>query len=464
MAGHRSKATQLDSFSDLAGLMKAKKPYTPIPPTAESQLVFAHKGELLGIPCTSYETAVRRLLSSWATPVPAPESVAEFIEREDNESALRAPKPSGYSEAKAQHLEALFKQMKKYDINDNETEHHPRMPSPQYQAPLLIPELGSPIHFGPRDLPTPADSYCLTPSPFLTESEPVVRLAKHVYESLSRDLDSLEKEKVELQKKVLTLERQLGNSRDEDDGVGKQLGLLEYQNAVNRTQKADMCRALNEKEVQIKTQQLEIDGLQARLGDVEADLKAIGGIAGECDYLRNILSSVHDEHTRALDEMRACKDQELEQVSNTLQQLQDTLTQVTRERDAASRAQLNVSDHTTREEKLVEMISTREKTNLNLRERYVKEQLRVTHLEDEIETLKARLNQENIDDLKQKLREKTSICDRQRGQIKIVEQHLKASEARIMKVANNGEALRGAAHLVVPHANAKLPRNVLLGS
>ena len=47
MASNRRAPAQRDSFSDLAGLMKAKKPYTPIsPPTSRLTLSVASNGEL----------------------------------------------------------------------------------------------------------------------------------------------------------------------------------------------------------------------------------------------------------------------------------------------------------------------------------------------------------------------------------------------------------------------------------
>ncbi|KAI8932467.1 hypothetical protein NX059_010652 [Plenodomus lindquistii] len=360
-----------------------------------------------------------------------------------------------------QHLESLFEDMKKIDVDSAETEDHVRVPSPQCQPIPFIPQLVSPIHFATRDLPTPTDSYRPAPSPFLSDTEPVVRLAKHVYDSLVKDLENMGKEKQALQEKVKKLEHECKLSQEEDHANGTRLGLLKYQNEANRTQKADMGRALNDKEVKIKLQQLDIDELRAKLKRVEMELQAVGGIAGERDYFRDTLSLVRDEHTRALEEMTASKDQDFDQAHSTIRDLQATLTKITAERDAASRANLLAGDYAAQAQNLKDNLAKCEKLNKTIHDKLTEERRKVTSLEDEIEGLRARLDVHDIKALEEKLREKISVCDSQRSKLKKTERELKLFEERIMKVSNNGEALRGAAHLVAPHEKGKLPRNVI---
>jgi hypothetical protein len=95
-----------------------------------------------------------------------------------------------------------------------------------------------------------------------------------------------------------------------------------------------------------------------------------------------------------------------------------------------------------------------------IRLQLVTEQLRVGDLELEVENLKETNRKQDIDDLKAKLREKTSLCDSTRHQLKLAEAHLKLSQDRVMKVANNGESLQGAAHLVKPNGKTRLPKTV----
>jgi hypothetical protein len=164
-------------------------------------------------------------------------------------------------------------------------------------------------------------------------------------------------------------------------------------------------------------------------------------LTAELDYLRGVKASMDTEHERALQDLAAAKDRELQATKTTIERLERTIEQLTRERDAASRAQVNAGDHQSRAQNLVDTLTSREKIITGLRLELVGEQLRVTHLEDEVEILKESSRKEDIDDLKAKLREKTSTCDKYRGQVKVLELHLKASQERVMKVANHGEYL-----------------------
>jgi len=181
-------------------------------------------------------------------------------------------------------------------------------------------------------------------------------------------------------------------------------------------------------------------------------------VSGERDYLRDKLSSLHDEHRRVLEERTVSKDQV---VGKNYEALEVELKQTMLERDTALRACMNAGDHATKAQNLRDTIDMREKVISDLRQKQLREKERVMHLEAQLESLEARVNPEAIGELKDKLRDKTSQCDRLRNQLKLTEQHLKVSQDRVMKVSNNGDSLRGAAHLVVPHARGQLPKNVV---
>jgi hypothetical protein len=183
-------------------------------------------------------------------------------------------------------------------------------------------------------------------------------------------------------------------------------------------------------------------------------------LTAEFDYLRGVKASMDTKHERALQDLAAAKDRELQATKTTIERLERTIEQLTRERDAASRAQVNAGDHQSRAQNLIDTLTSREKIITGLRLELVGQQLRVTHLEDEVEILKESNRKEDIDDLKAKLREKTSTCDKYRAQAKVLELHLKASQERVMKVANHGEYLQGAAHLVRPDKKSRLPKTV----
>lgn len=242
--------------------------------------------------------------SSWARPASGPASVADFLrEEEEHDSIVRAARPAVFRERDMQRLDSLFKKLNSFGVDDDEASVFPETPSPRYREPLLIPELESPIRRGPTDLPTPVDSSHPTPVPFLTDPDTAVRLPKHVWDGMGKDLDRLETEKRDLQETISKLERHIASRSNEqrhdlpekvskierhtesrgneNDDIASRLGLLKYQNEANRTQKADMGRALNEKEAKIKIQQLDIDELKAKLMRVETQLKQLSGMAGK---------------------------------------------------------------------------------------------------------------------------------------------------------------------------------------
>ncbi|EOA86587.1 uncharacterized protein SETTUDRAFT_30922 [Exserohilum turcica Et28A] len=114
----------------------------------------------------------------------------------------------------------------------------------------------------------------------------------------------------------------------------------------------------------------------------------------------------------------------------------------------------------------------------DLRLELMKERLRNIELEDEIEGLKNKLREQQVqldtaeaqlkhrenrpiatglesenEELKIKLRE-------QRVQLKTAEAQLKHCENRLLEITKNGMSLQGAAHLVKPNANTQLPKTV----
>lgn len=159
--------------------------------------------------------------------------------------------------------------------------------------------------------------------------------------------------------------------------------------------------------------------------------------------------------------MAVSRDLEVKIARESCEELEAKLERVKSERDTALRACVNSGDHATQAKNLRDTIDMREKVITNLRQKHLEEKERVMHLETELECLKARVNPESVADLKDKLREKSSLCDRLRSQLKSSEQNFKISQERVMKVSNNGDSLRGGAHLVAPQANGKLPKNVV---
>ncbi|KAF1846144.1 uncharacterized protein K460DRAFT_355862 [Cucurbitaria berberidis CBS 394.84] len=460
MATSRSNPAHRDSFSDLAILMKAKKPYTPVaPPTSKPQLSFATNRMQL----TSPTAAGRSLLSPLASPFPAPETVAEFLrEQEQSSASASPPSVSVFRKQGIERLDSLTDQINNYPIHDDtEGQLYPRTPSPRYQEPLHVPKLQSPIHIGPVYAPIPKKPLHTALSAEPPAEDAVVRVTKRVWDSMDTELQMLTAQKRALEVKLASIERNNESLRIDGHDVGAQIGKLRFQNEVNRDQKASMGRSLASKEVEIKMLQLDNDGLAKKLLEVEREVQDLGGVRGELEYLRHIKMSLEKAHERSLNKLTDSKHRELEDARNAICKLEGQLKHVTLERDAAMTAQTNAGDHMARAHNLAETLAKRERVVTDLRQKHLEEHMKVTNLEDEVEVLRAKVNQENIDDLKEKLREKTSQCDRLRNQVKSAELQLKASQERVLRAANDGESLQGAAHLVAPNPKGKLPKNVI---
>jgi hypothetical protein len=341
-----------------------------------------------------------------------------------------------------QRLDALNSMMRDYEIDVDKCE--VRTPSPP-----IVHALEAPSRFGPVRLPTPAES--VRPlSVYDRASAPMVRVTKEVWESMGKELDLVKKQKRQAEKQHASLERKHTAHLDEDHDVGTQLGKLKYQNEANRDQKAAMGRALGQKDVEIKQQQLDVDNLSKKIVELEEELSQCAQIKGEADWLRN----TNKENARDLATHTATH-------TATVRNLEEIVQSLTIERDAAIRAQADAESHAMRAQKLADTLAKREKSNLDQREMLLEEQMRVRDLEDEVERLQEKVDQESLDGVKEKLREKTSQCDRLRNELKGAEHQLKLSQSRLLAVMNGGDALKGGAHLVVPNAKSILSKVVM---
>jgi hypothetical protein len=455
----RSNAVQRDSFSDLAKLMKAKKPYIPVtPPTPRLSLSTASNGEtealiragdsiltISGMNLPIRNVNEHSILSPIAKPFVGPGSVSAFLQEQETAiSVPDVPRILEYRQKDFDRLEALTNDIVNYPIG-TEADREPQTPSPS-----LLESFHPPPRIGPVAPPTPVESVQAHISAYDRASEPVVRVTKGVWKSMGDELSLLMKQKRQLEGKLAGLERDNQAHLEEDHDVNTQLGKLRYQNEVNRDQKAAMGRLLAQKDVEIRQQELDIDNLRKRIVELEAEVQQCGKVIGESEQLRITTKANDAAHAR-----------DLEFQAGTVRDLQDMIERLTLDRDAALRAQAHARDHETRAQNLADTLSKREKYFTDLRQKYLEEQMRVTDLEDEVERLLEKVNQENLDEIQQKLQEKSSQCDRFRTQLKATEQQWKLSQSRLKTALNGGEALRGGAHLVAPHENGKLPKAVM---
>lgn len=257
------------------------------------------------------------------------------------------------------------------------------------------------------------------------------------------ELDLVSRQKQEVEEQLATAQKEHRAHLEEDHDNSAQLGKLKYQNEVNRDQKATMGREIALRDVKIKEQQLDNDNLDKRVTELQDELDRCSRVKGEVEFLR----STHNH--------------EAQQSVERIRDMEAAIEQLRSERDAAVHAKGQAGDHATRAQSLAEILTKREKMVTDLRQKLVEEHLRVTNLEDEVERLQELCNQERLDEVKEKLLDKTKDCDRFRNQLKLAENHLKLSQSRLLTATNNGALLRGAAHIVAPHENSKLPKKVM---
>lgn len=367
--------------------------------------------------------------------------VADFLRQQEMVATpAQSPPIPAYRQQDLERLESVTEWINRYQIDEDRS---PNTPAPSSREVPLLPGFESPPRNGIVDPPTPPTSVKPPVSAYDRASGPVVRLTKHVWETMNNSLRSLTEEKRVLEDKLAIVEKQYQNSVNEDDDVVAQLGLLRYQNEANRDQKSNMGRTLAQKEIEIKKKQLDIDELSQKIAGLEAELATYSRLKGEADLLR-----------RSLRDSEAAHDQAIATHTATVRDLEAEVDRLKREHHHAG-------DHAARAHNLAETLTAREKLIIDLRHKHMEEKMRVTDLEDKVEALEEKVKQEDIDAIKDKLREQSSACDRFRTQLKGTEQQLKLCHERLMIATDGGNNFRGAAHLVKPNVSSKLPKNVV---
>jgi outer membrane murein-binding lipoprotein Lpp len=388
------------------------------------------------------------IISPTTKPFDVPLTVAKFLEQQEKASTTTSV-PQIQEENKKR-LEARFDALtSELDIFlfEDESNGQPQTPSPPPASALFQ----SPPRISPIAPPTPADSDRRQPvSAYDRVSAPVVRVTKDVWNSLGKDMDLLKRQKRELEQQLLDLHKDHHVRLEEDHNVSAQLGKLKYQNEVSRDQKAEMGRSLVQRDVKIKEQELDILNLHQKLSKLEAEINEYGRFKGEAEYLRSVIK-----------ESDTARQRETKAQASTIRELELSVERLTEERDAVICAQVHAGDHATRANNLADVLAKREKVIMDLRQKTLEEQMRVTDLEGEVELLREMVNLENLNDIKAKLREKNSQCDRFRTQLKGSEHQLKLAQSRLMSSTDNGALLRGAAHIVAPNEKCRLPKAVM---
>ena len=158
-----------------------------------------------------------------------------------------------------------------------------------------------------------------------------------------------------------------------------------------------------------------------------------------------------DAELATIDSKLAARDAELAALKQIAKEQKALLI---KEQQEAVDHQRIIDYHRSQNEAFADAATAREQTIADLRQELVVRKFELTDAQEH------RGNRGAIEDIKGKLREMTTLCDRQRAQLKDAKDELKFKEARIMDLSNNGERLRGAIH-VVPPRNVKLPETVV---
>ncbi|KAJ4357108.1 hypothetical protein N0V95_002764 [Ascochyta clinopodiicola] len=456
MTANRRNPAQRDSFSDLTGLMKAKKPYTPVPPSLPRMPLSVTTN---GMQFASRVASGSSMMSPLARPYYTDGSVAAYLQDQARSPTSDVTEPaSEYRQDNMRRLESIIQELNDLPLDNDENmtvhqlDHTTSVATDEPLLPSFDLLLPLPVRAGPISPPTPAES---TRPTVLEES--VVRVTKHVWDSMGRDLEELKNEKRMLETEIVRLEKQKANPHMEgsNDEMPTQIGQLRYQNEHNKTQKATMARALSEKDIQINDLQLEISSLKESLETTVNAVKDHADIVAQLGYLQAKSRDDGISASRLLADLTDIKNREIENLSKKVDDLRGKLEVSKMERSAVT----DSNELKTTAQDRLDLLNQRDKLLRSSQERYAAEHTKVGKLEDDIETLQQKLNQ--VGDLQAMFREKGSECDRYRTQLKNQEKRVEDYKQRILRASKDGAALRGAAHLVKPQANTKLSALVL---
>jgi hypothetical protein len=402
------------------------------------------------------------MVSPLARPYHSNGSVAAYLQSQARSPTDLSSSLPDYRQDNMKRLESILQELEDLPIDDDDSKTAKTRSSSGSRAvleppplPNLQPTSSCTTYLGPIAPPTPAEST----QPWEPE-EPVVRITMKVWDTLNMDAKNLRDKNRDLEAKLVqtlkTQQQAMHHDGDCKEELMAQKGKLEYQNEHNKVQKATMARSLTEKDLQIKQMQLDIDNLKERLETTTtAAKKEFIDLVKERDYLQATLKNNTKAHGQIAADSIVNTNGEVERLEAEVNSLQEALRTSNLERDAALRIHASVGDHKAHAQKLTDQLSHREKLLRSTQEKFATEHTRVCELEDHVEDLQRRLDLSG--DFQSKLREVTSERDRFRTKVKHQEKVIEDAQNRIQRASNQGASLRGAAHLVKPQANTKLP-------
>lgn len=500
-----------DSFADLTGLMRARKPWAPVqsvPPSTNGMIPLSLKYLSL----TSVSASRNRSNGSSLAPQAKPFVLqrAPPIESYLRESGFSTPTPvqqyhtpepeigpyqstgsatlvnSEHNDPVIERLEALRAEIAELDSCDNEdtaqaanlaeiddaqlannrmlmedshlmtnsfvigSEFEDTPPMVQSPSPVSQPSLPPQALIDVDELQSTADVDTTTlASPTFrfndpVEDEPVVRLTQAAWNSVTEQVATLQKELSNALKQNAQLQREKNQVNSSDRDVSTKIGKLQYQLETNKNHKAAMGREIKQKDMELYKKEMEIDALKAQLKDADSIRKQLERVSAELGYLRTSKATDEEAQTRSIANITASKDKEIAEL-----------------KAAASRNQSAGADHATRARNNAEALAKQQKIIQDYKEKLFNEQDTVNKLRDRLDDLQKSIPlRKELEDLQAKLREKSSLTDKQRNELKLMTRRLELLQQSLHKVKDGAAALRGAAHLINPKANAKLPKLV----
>jgi hypothetical protein len=276
------------------------------------------------------------------------------------------------------------------------------------------------------------------------ENEPVVRLTQPVYTSIMTQYSVLQNKNKELRDKNSTLQRRLEDLSEDKGDVSSTVGKLHYELEANKDYKAAMGRDIRQKDIELYEKDMEIVRLGSKVAESEMLQKQLERLNGELGYLRTSKTNEEIAHTRAIAQVTASKDKEITDL-----------------KAAVARSQTFISGHTTRAQNLIDTQALREKRIKQLQNELGEEQATCEQLRDEMEKVRESLpSLERLKTLQDQLHTRTSEFDRQKNEFKHLSRRYELLQEAMTKAQDETKSLKGAAHLIVPSVNTRLPKLV----
>lgn len=291
------------------------------------------------------------------------------------------------------------------------------------------------------------------PLRLIEDDEPIVRLTQTAYDRFITQLSALKDENFDLNAQLESLQHR-SNARIEDEpDLSRELGQLRYQLDQSRRYKSQMGEDIKQKDIDIRKKELEIGRLQSTVEAKDVALRDQEKLIEEIEYLRNNV-----RHTDKATGAASMLNKDNARMKAVIAEQEAKIAEL---EAALARSQTRESDQTTRAQNLAQTQTHREKRMKQLQENLIVKDDKINRLEDEADALRQQIpNEDVVAQLRASLREKSADCDRQRNELKMMKKRYELAQQSLLKIENKTH-IKGAAHLIVPNKNTKLPTTVL---